>query len=89
LERLVEELDLNVLKTEHCYQLTKGVARYAKDKMKGRQVEINEYHGPVKQSEIPKFMRRNGHVSVLIKNFKSELKNNLPDGPSSTKSLQK
>jgi hypothetical protein len=66
LERLVNELDLYEIKTEHCYKLTKYVAKYAKDKMRGRSVYINEYQGPLKQSEIPKFMRRNGNLAVRM-----------------------
>lgn len=36
------------------------------EQMKGRQLSLNEYTGPMKQSEIPKFMRRNWNVAVRI-----------------------
>jgi len=38
----------------------------AKEMMKGRTLCLNDYNGPMKQSEIPKFMRRNGNVSVRL-----------------------
>lgn len=37
-----------------------------KEKMKGRQFSLNEYTGPMKQSDIPKFMRRNWNVCVRL-----------------------
>lgn len=37
-----------------------------KKAMKGRLLSLNEYDGPFRQSEIPKFMRRNGNASVRI-----------------------
>lgn len=37
-----------------------------KEKMKGRKVSLNEYAGPMKQCDIPKFMRRNWNVCVRL-----------------------
>ncbi|CAL8093048.1 unnamed protein product [Orchesella dallaii] len=66
LQRLSSELDLYYLKTEFCFQLTKNMIHQVKKNMKGRTLSLNEYAGPMKQSEIPKFMRRNGSVSVRL-----------------------
>ncbi|ODM99831.1 hypothetical protein Ocin01_06859 [Orchesella cincta] len=66
LRKLSSELDLFYLKTEYCFQLTKDMVLYVKNQMKGRTLSLNEYTGPMKQSEIPKFMRRNGSLSVRL-----------------------
>jgi hypothetical protein len=63
---LVDEMDLDTLKTELCYNFTSDAIRYAKDKMKNRNISINDYNGPMKQSEIPQFMRRNDKSTVQL-----------------------
>lgn len=64
--RLSSELDLFYLKTEYCFQFSTAAVQHVTKKMKGRQLSLNEYTGPMRQNEIPKFMRRNWNASVRL-----------------------
>jgi len=68
---ILRELDLFYFKTEYCYKVSNEMVEYAKTKMRGRHVSINEYKGPLQQNEIPKFMRRNGSSIVVMQRMKA------------------
>jgi len=66
LYRLVDKMDLISLKTELCYQLTNGAVEYAKMKLIGREVCLNEYNGPIDRKKIPSFIRENRNLRVSL-----------------------
>jgi len=69
---ILDSLDLFTFQTRFCFEITKSVVAHAKKKLFGRVVSINEYHGPLKQSEIPKFIRRNGSVVVRMNKINTD-----------------